>query len=132
MSDKWDDPDAGGFFNPKDNIGALVLINVREYREDYEDPFTKPTKEVPEPVRDGVEVDVQVIEGEHAGEEFLTSTLHQGQLVKALKAKKTVLGVIGQGVAKGSFQPPFLLLKATEEQKSKADAFLTAQGEPPF
>lgn len=132
MSDNWDDPDAGGYFNPKDNLGALVLVNVRAYRTDYDDPFAKKEKGEPDPVRDGVEVDVQVIEGENAGVGFLTSTLHQGQLVKALKNKKVVLGVIGEGQAKGGFKPPFLLLKATDEQKERASAFLAAQGEPPF
>lgn len=128
MSKGYDDPDTGEFFRPADNVGALLLVRVEDYRTDY-DGYDDPDEK-----RDGVEVVVTVLDGDNTGTVYLKSTVHQGRLVAALKRKVggAVLGRLTQGPRQGKKAGAYELAKATEDDKKVADTFLAASGEVPF
>lgn len=131
MSDDFEDP--SGYFDPAANIDNLLLIKAVAYREDY--PAFDKKKAAEGEVRDGVQAIVTVVAGDGAGTVYDESTIHQGQLVKALKGRvggAQLLGVLALGEAKGGYKAPYLLLPASDEQKKVARAFLEARSEVPF
>lgn len=124
----FDDPVSTEYFNPGDNLDRLLFFDVLEYRKDY------PGFEQGDDDRDGVEVVVTVLDGEDAGTVYAASRLHQGKLVQALKTKVggRVLGVLAKGEKKGKYQAPYIIIPASAEQKKVAEAYLSANSEPPF
>lgn len=129
--DDFDVP--GGFFNPKDHVGRLLLIKVVTYKEDY--PAFDDKAAADGETRDGVEVLVTVLDGDNAESSFDQSTLHQGRLVGTLKGRVggQVLGRLGKGAAANSkFAAPFVLEDPTEADKAVARTYLAQNAEVPF
>lgn len=128
MGREYSEPDTGAYFKPADNIGTLLLLDVLEYRTDYKG-YDEGADD-----RDGVEVEVTVLDGDLAGEVYLKSTVHQGKLVAALKRKVggSVLGRLTQGPKVGKKAGAYELGAPTDADKKVADTFLAATGEVPF
>jgi hypothetical protein len=125
--DTFDDP-GSAYFQPAEHLERLVLIRVLDYKTDYNDPFN------PGQERDGVEVEVTVLDGDEAGEVYTQSRLHQGKLVGALKGKvgRQVIGRLGQGPVGKFGKKPYILETASEADKKVARQFLEASGSAPF
>lgn len=129
--DDFDTP--GGFFNPKDHVGSLLLIKVVSYREDY--PAFDEKAAAAGETRDGVEVLVTVLDGASAEATFDQSTLHQGRLVGTLKGRVggQVLGRLEKGAQSNSkYAAPFVLAEPTDGDKTVARAYLAASAKAPF
>lgn len=132
-----DAPSGNDYFNAKDHVndkgqGDLLLFFVKEYRQDFENPFDKNGEK---PLRDGVVVEVVILDGEKQDTKYGESQLHAGSLVKALKGSvggAPVLGRLGKGAAQRGFQPPYVLANPTNEDKDVARAWLTANAPEPF
>lgn len=129
--DDFDTP--GGFFNPKDHVGSLLLIKVVKYSEEY--PAFDEKDAAKGETRDGVEVLVTVLDGANAEATFDQSTLHQGRLVGTLKGRVggQVVGRLDKGAQTNSkFAAPFVLAEPTEADKNIARAYLAASATAPF
>lgn len=127
-------PSAGGYFNADESVGTLLLIEVKEYRTDFDNPFDTNGEK---PTRDGVEVVVTYLDGDRAGETSDVSQLHAGSLVKVLKGSvggAMVLGRLERGASqKRGFKPPYILSDPTDTDRETARAYLAAQrADAPF
>lgn len=99
-------------------VGSLALFIVKAYKTGIDTSFG--------PDKDAVECDVHCLDGTHGGEVFEDSLLFQGALIGALKGAiggEPVLGRIGQGIAKGANNPPYILLPFTDADAAIAGPY---------
>lgn len=145
MSDPFGGKDpfasASSFDRITDLEGRLLLITPLEYLTGLETEYDKD--------KDAVDADVVVLDGVPDGgvETFDSMRIYQGPLIGALKRAanfnaqhpvdpatgfpKMVLGRLGQGEAKKKgFNPPWLFLPPTDEDKAVARKYIAEQKRP--
>lgn len=78
---------------------------------------------------DAVRANVYALTGDTASEDYMDTLVFPKLLASQLRGQigSRVVGRLGQGAAKASQSPPWLLEAATEDDLSKAQAWLTAQ-----
>lgn len=102
-------------------IGALVLVYVREYRENITTSYG---------LSDAIAADVHVLDGPKAGESFENTLIFQKALIGALRGAiggDPVLGRIGQGVAKPGQSAPYILQPFTAQDAAVATAWINSR-----
>ena len=109
----------------EDLNGSLLLIEV----DSLETGVT--TKFGP---ADAIRANVTVLDGDRTGEEFNDTLVFPKVLVSQLRPNvgKKVLGRLGQGQAKSSQSPPWMLHDATDADKAIARAHVANNAKPPF
>lgn len=122
MSDSWDDADTSDFFTIKDNVGALVIIAVNKFTPNFE------TTNGP---RDTIHAELVVVDNEKEGVRYAEALLFGSKLVPQLKGKMgaTVLGRIELGQKSPGKNAPYILAKATDEDKKVATAWTKNNGD---
>ena len=100
--------------------GALLIIEVAEIVKDINTAFG---------VTDAVRATITPVDGPTAGAPHVDTLVFPRALRSQLAPNvgKTVLGRLGQGQAKPSQSPPWILSEATEDDKKAAGQFLAAQ-----
>jgi hypothetical protein len=100
--------------------GALLIVEVHEVVKDINTAFG---------VTDAVRATVTPVDGPTKGAAYQDTLIFPRMLRSQLAPNvgKTVLGRLGQGQAKPSQSPPWLLQEATPEDQTAAAAFLVAQ-----
>lgn len=104
-------------------LGALVLVYVREVRENITTPYGE---------KEAIACDLHVLDGPKAGEISENSLIFQGALIGALRAAAggdPVLGRIGQGTAKPGQSAPYILLPFTDADAAVATAWIQAHAQ---
>ena len=121
MSDDWESPAESEFFAIKDHVGSLCIFAVNEFMEDF--PTTMGT-------RDTIKAYIAVVDGPNKNKVYETGLLFGAKLVPQLKGKigKSVLGTIAKGTAKPGQSAPYLLLDPTDQDRSKATAWVKVNG----
>lgn len=132
MDDLFDTPSApGGGIKLKEHIGELFLVTVHSLELQIATDFG---------VSDAIRADVEIIDGAHAGEQHHDVLLWGQVITQQLKRSigRRVLGRVSQGIAKPGKSAPWLLAEATDDDKRKAQAFLSgaratrSDDTPPF
>jgi len=79
--------------------------------------------------KDAIRADVTVLDGVTAGATFPDSLIFPRVLTGQLRSRigQKVLGRLGQGVAKGGQNPPWILAEATDADKQLGAAYLSGQ-----
>jgi len=100
--------------------GALLIIEVHEVVKDITTSFG---------VTDAVRATVTPVDGPTRGAAYQDTFIFPRMLKSQLAPNvgKTVLGRLGQGQAKPSQSPPWLLQEATPEDQQSAAGFLAQQ-----
>jgi hypothetical protein len=102
-------------------VGSLVLVYVRELRENIQTAFGP---------SDAVAVDLHVLQGPSAGESFENTLIFQKALIGSLRSAvggDPVLGRVGQGTAKPGQSPPYILHPFTDADAAIATAWIQAR-----
>jgi hypothetical protein len=98
--------------------GSLLIVEPREVVKDINTVHG---------VTDAVRADVTVLDGDQAGKKYDDTLIFpkvlQSQLASRIGQK--VLGRLGQGQAKPSQNPPWMITPATPEDEQKAIAYLS-------
>lgn len=113
-------PSQGDQVKMSELIGSLILVYVREVRENV------PTSFGPS---DAVAADVHVLDGPQAGESYENTLIFQKALIGSLRGAAggdPVLGRVGQGTAKPGQSPPYILQPYTPADAAVATAWMTA------
>lgn len=123
--DEFGDPGERSSFKLADHEGALLLITPRSLEEGIETSFGE---------SDAIKADIVVLtktNGKRLAEPIEESgaLIFQrvviGQLEDAI-GKRRVLGTVGRGVAKKGQSAPFLIEKATDDDKAIARDYLNS------
>lgn len=118
-------PSSGVDFNTL--LGALLLIKVISHEEHVPNVFTQPGQKTP-----AARTDITVIDGAHAGEEFIDVLVFprvlRSQLTRSVG--KTVLGRLRQGEAKQGQNPPWMLEAANEQDIAAARQYMARKAQP--
>lgn len=120
----FDDPTApGGGIPWKDHKGALLLIEVLGVQTDVGTAFG---------VSDATSANVHVLDGPGAGEEYIDTLIFPKLLHSQTRRSvgKKVLGRLGQGEAKPSQDPPWILETATDTDKQLAEKWIKEHEQP--
>jgi hypothetical protein len=98
--------------------GALVVAIVHGLEDSINTSFGE-KKDVPR-------IDLHVLDGDDAGEEFIDTLVFPTVLAQQLRRRvgEKVLGRIGQGVAKSGQSAPWMLHPATPEDQKVGAAWL--------
>jgi hypothetical protein len=132
---QFEDPAAitGDTINYQELNGLLLLITALEALDHVPTSMTAPGEKSP-----AVRADVVILDGPRAGTK-LENTLVFPKVFRAQLSRsigKMVLGRLGQGQAKASQSPPWVLNPPTEAEKATADQYLArgsvTNAEPPF
>lgn len=117
--DEIGDPGERSNFKLADHEGALLIITPRSLEEDIETAFG---------VSDAIKADIVVLTKTN-GKPLAEPEVHQGALIfqrvvigqlEDAIGTRIVVGTVGRGVAKKGQSAPFLIEKATDEQKTLA------------
>lgn len=121
MSDDFDDADTSDFFTIKEHVGDLVIIAVNEFTPKF------PTINGE---RDTIHAEVVVVEGKGADTRYGEALLFGSKLVPQLRNKigSTILGRIQLGDKQPGKNAPYILEKATEQDKNKASKWVNVHG----
>ena len=117
-------PSQGDQVKVAELLGCLVLIWVKEFREDI------PTAYGPS---DAIACDVHVLDGAKGGEKFESTLVFQKALIGSLRSAiggEPVLGRIGQGVAKPGQSPPYILQPFTDADAALATGYIQRMATP--
>ena len=115
----FNQPSAGGDrVDMKDLVGSLVLIWVKEVRENVPTPYGE---------SDAVACDIHVLDGLKGGEKFENTLLFQRALIGSLRnftGGEPVLGRVSTGVAKPGQSAPYILSDFTEQDAALATGYI--------
>lgn len=117
-------PSQGDQVKVAELVGCLVLIWVREFREDIPTTFG---------ASDAIACDIHVLDGTKGGEKFENTLIFQRALIGSLKSAiggDPVLGRIGQGVAKPGQSPPYILNPFTDADAALATGYIQGMAKP--
>jgi hypothetical protein len=117
-------PSQGDRVNISELVGSLVLIWVREYRDDITTTFGP---------SDAVAVDLHTLDGPQGGERFENTLIFQKALIGSLRSAvggDPVLGRIGQGTAKPGQSAPYILQPFTEQDAALATSYIQRMPKP--
>jgi hypothetical protein len=137
----FEDPAESSNIEYQPLIGSLLLFEVVGYEPHIQTKFTLPGEQNP-----AVRVNMTVIEGPHAGEQYPNGLVFPKRLQGQLRPRvgKMVLGRLQQGKAETGKTAPWELQSATEADKQLAGQVIArgasgpaptgvpAAGEPPF
>ena len=117
-------PSQGDQVKVAELVGCLVLVWVKEFREDITTTFGP---------SDAVIVDMHVLDGTKGGEKFENTMLFQKALIGSLKPAiggEPVLGRVGQGVSKPGQSPPYILQPFTDADAAVATGYIQRMAKP--
>lgn len=117
-------PSQGGQVKVAELVGSLVLIWVRELREDISTTFGP---------SDAIACDIHVLDGAKGGETFENTLVFQKALIGSLRnavGGEPVLGRITQGVAKPGQSAPYILAPFTDADAAVATHYIQQLGKP--
>jgi hypothetical protein len=105
-------------------LGSLVLVYVREVRENITTPYGE---------KEAIACDLHTLDGPKGGEVFENSLIFQGALIGSLRSAAggdPVLARIGQGVAKPGQSAPYILQPFTDADAAIATAYIAKMAKP--
>ena len=115
----FNQPSAGGDrVDIKELVGSLVLVWVREVRENVPTPYGE---------SDAVACDIHVLDGAKGGEKFENTLLFQRALIGSLRSfagGEPVLGRVGTGIAKPGQSAPYILNDFTDQDAAVATGYI--------
>jgi hypothetical protein len=117
-------PSQGDRLAMADVFGSLVLIWVREYREDIQTAYGE---------KDAIACDVHVLDGAKGGEKFEHTLIFGGALIGSLRSAAggdPVLGRISQGVSKPGQNAPWIIQPFTAEDAALATSYIQRMPKP--
>jgi hypothetical protein len=117
-------PSQGDQVKVAELVGSLILVWVREFREDITTTFGP---------ADAVACDIHVLDGSKGGEKFENTLVFQKALIGSLRnavGGEPVLGRIGQGVAKPGQSAPYILQPYTDADAALATGYLQRMTKP--
>jgi hypothetical protein len=109
----------------EDYKGALLLFDVKSVETGIKTTFGE---------NDAVRADVTILDGPHAGEEYIDTLVFPRVLQSQLRPNvdKKVLGRLGQGTAKPGQSAPWKLDDANDQDRAVARAHVQKNAAPPF
>lgn len=122
MSDSWDTPDTPDFFQIKEHVGDLVIIAPAKFT---------PKMPTTNGERDAITAEVGIVEGNMEGTRWNEALLFGSKLVPQLRNKvgSVILGRIQLGEKQAGKNPPYILAKATDDDKAKASKWVQVNGD---
>jgi hypothetical protein len=117
-------PSQGDQVKVAELLGCLVLIWVREFREDVTTTYGP---------SDAIACDIHVLDGVKGGEKFENTLIFQKALIGSLRSAaggEPVLGRISQGVAKPGQSAPYILTPFTDADAALATGYIQRMAKP--
>jgi len=111
-------PSQGDQVKVAELVGSLVLVWVRELREDVATTFGP---------SDAIACDIHVLDGAKGGEKFENTLVFQKALIGSLRGAiggEPVLGRITQGVAKPGQSAPYILSPFNDQDAALATGYI--------
>ena len=119
MADEFSAPSSASGIKWDELKGSLLLITVNEFRPEVR------TMHGDQPA---VSADVVALDGDAEGATYADTLVFPKVLISQLKARAgggKVLGRLGKGTAKPGQSAPWMLSEATEDDKTKARAYIS-------
>lgn len=119
------DPASGDMFKMADNLGALIIVEAKEYEKDFVTE-NGPANIVRGDITVLTEDDAKTVLDEPVEyhDTIIFGTAVVGSLRQYVGTGQLVVGVVAQGVKKAGKNAPWLLDAATDKQKKIAFAHL--------
>jgi hypothetical protein len=126
MSNPFSNPSSpADGFKPADHLEGLLMLRVLAFEEHVPTVHTEPGEKTP-----AIRVNVAVLDGATAGQEFEDTLIFNKVIIGQLRARvgELVLGRLTRGEAKPGKSAPYIIKDATPADIEAGKAFIATKG----